>query len=275
MVIALAANNLGGMIRGVVSLALLSALVIPSATAAGDKPSSVQVEVVKTRARISPFGSVEPSHPNRRVIVKLSRFEGDGYVLLDRKVVPLDGRADGDGDGVRESTFTTSFPAPAKGSCRIVTIFRGDTDHARSNDEEVFPCTVPAFGTGTATMTPAGTGSKEIDLLVARSGEAMQYGLMHRKRLSADKGMVFLFEQEAQVTFHMLNTLLPLSIAFFNSTGQIVNIVDMAPCPDHPPDGSCPGYSSEVPVSGALEVNQGSFETWGVEEGDLIDVRED
>lgn len=271
MVTALGANNLGDMMRKFVPLALLAALVIPPATAAGDKPSSVQVEVGKTRARITPFGSVEPNHPNRRVIVKLSRFEGQRYVLLDRKVVPLEGRADGDGDGIRESTFQTSFRAPADGSCRIVTIFRGDTDHARSSDEEIFPCTVPGFGTGSATIYPAGTGLKEIDLLVARTDEEMQYGLMYRKTLSAEKGMVFLFEQEGQVTFHMENTLIPLSIAFFNSANQIVNIVDMDPCPDQP----CPGYSSEFPVKGALEVNQGSFETWGVEVGDTILVEED
>lgn len=259
------------MMRRFVPLALLGTLMIPPATAAGDKPSNAQLEIAKTRARITAFGIVEPSHRNRRVVVKLSRSDGETYQPLDRKVVPLDGRADGDGDGKRESRFTTTFPAPDDGFCRIVTIFRGDRHHARSSDEEIFPCTVPAFGTGAARMTPAGTGTKEIDLLIARSGDEMSYGLMYRKNLPNDKGMAFMFEQEGVVNFHMLNTLIPLSIAFFNSAGQIVNIVDMEPCPDEP----CPGYSSEFPAKGALEVNQGSFEMWGVEVGDTVMVSED
>jgi uncharacterized membrane protein (UPF0127 family) len=66
----------------------------------------------------------------------------------------------------------------------------------------------------------------------------------------------------------MRNTLIPLSIAFFDSTNRIVRILDMEPCDDD--QAECPLYSPETSYRGALEVNQGAFDTWGVAEGDTV-----
>ena len=76
--------------------------------------------------------------------------------------------------------------------------------------------------------------------------------------------------------FWMKNTLIPLSIAFYNATGTIVDILDMEPCPEEQSaQNNCPTYTPDAPYWGALEVNKGSFDRWGFDEGDQIIVAED
>jgi uncharacterized membrane protein (UPF0127 family) len=67
----------------------------------------------------------------------------------------------------------------------------------------------------------------------------------------------------------MKNTLIPLSIAFWDARGRIVRILDMTPCRADP----CRLYDPRVAYAGALEVNRGAFRRWGVERGDRIAVR--
>lgn len=117
-------------------------------------------------------------------------------------------------------------------------------------------------------------GSVIVDAEKAETPEQRQQGLMFRRSLAPDKGMVFLFFEETTGAFWMKNVTIPLSIAFFDAEGIIVAIRDMEPCREEP----CPLYEpvddDERPVSylGALEVNQGKFEEWGVEVGDRITV---
>jgi uncharacterized membrane protein (UPF0127 family) len=68
----------------------------------------------------------------------------------------------------------------------------------------------------------------------------------------------------------MKNTLIPLSIAFYDVDGTILRILDMEPCRSDP----CRVYDPGVRYAGALEVNQGAFERWGVREGDRLELRE-
>ncbi len=103
---------------------------------------------------------------------------------------------------------------------------------------------------------------------VADTPERTQLGLMHRTELADDAGMVFLFFEDTTSGFWMKNTLIPLSIAFFDARGEIVAILDMDPCEADP----CPVYEPGAEYRGALEVNQGAFADWGVEEGDTIRV---
>ena len=108
-----------------------------------------------------------------------------------------------------------------------------------------------------------------IPVEVADSREERRVGLMHRESLPEDEGMVFLFPETTEGGFWMKNTLIPLSIAFFDSRGRIVRILDMEPCRRDP----CPIYDPGVPYAGALEVNRGAFRRWGVSEGDVLEVR--
>lgn len=112
------------------------------------------------------------------------------------------------------------------------------------------------------------SGTVLVNVEVADTPELQQRGLMGREELADDAGMVFLFFEEHGGGFWMKNTLIPLSIAFFDADGEILEILDMEPCEEDP----CPVYDPGVSYRGALEVNQGSFEGWGVEVGDEIHV---
>ena len=100
----------------------------------------------------------------------------------------------------------------------------------------------------------------------AATPPARRQGLMHRDSLRADAGMVFRFPGEHRGGFWMKNTKIPLSIAYFDSDGRIVAIMDMDPCHADP----CPSYDPGVPYRGALEVNQGFFDEHGIDEGDRV-----
>jgi uncharacterized protein len=85
-------------------------------------------------------------------------------------------------------------------------------------------------------------------------------GLRGRKSLPENRGMLFSYAEEDDRSFTMEDTLIPLSIAFMDSGGCIVDIQDMEPQTD--------GYDSAKPAQYALEVNKGFFEEHGVEVGD-------
>ena len=118
---------------------------------------------------------------------------------------------------------------------------------------------------GTAVIATDGADVR-IDVEVAETGTHRQRGLMERVALPRNAGMIFLFEGETEGGFWMKNTLIPLSIAFFDDGGAIVRILDMEPCKADP----CPVYDPGVGYHGALEVNRGMFRTWGVSRGDVI-----
>ena len=91
-------------------------------------------------------------------------------------------------------------------------------------------------------------------------------GLMGRRELPDDAGMVFAFPTDTTSAFWMKDTLIPLSIAFYDERGTIVRILEMEPCTRDP----CVLYDPEASYRGALEVNRGAFERWGVREGDVL-----
>jgi uncharacterized membrane protein (UPF0127 family) len=95
-------------------------------------------------------------------------------------------------------------------------------------------------------------GMYRIDAQVAATPEQRQTGLMFRKEMPAQEGMLFVFEQPSPQCFWMKNTLLPLTAAFVADDGRIVNLADMKP---QTTDSHC----SEEPVRYVLEMNQGWF----------------
>ncbi len=105
---------------------------------------------------------------------------------------------------------------------------------------------------------------------IADTQAEREVGLMHREFLADDAGMIFLFEEEISGGFWMKNTLIPLSIAFADGNGEILRILDMEPCEADP----CEIYDPGVSYESALEVNQGAFASWGVEEGDLLTLEQ-
>ncbi|MFZ2990628.1 MAG: DUF192 domain-containing protein [Ideonella sp.] len=103
-------------------------------------------------------------------------------------------------------------------------------------------------------------GMHNIIAQVAQTPEQRQIGLMFRREMPAHEGMLFIFEQPATQCFWMRNTLLPLSAAFVDEDGTIVNIEDMAPRTDA-------SHCSTRPVRFVLEMNQGWFAKRGLKAG--------
>jgi uncharacterized membrane protein (UPF0127 family) len=106
-------------------------------------------------------------------------------------------------------------------------------------------------------------GMHVIQAEVASTPETRSTGLMHRKTLAPNHGMLFVFDQANVQCFWMRNTFIPLSIAFLLDDGTIVNIADMKPQSD---DSHC----SSKPVRLALEMEQGWFATRAMTPGKKI-----
>ena len=114
------------------------------------------------------------------------------------------------------------------------------------------------------------TGTIHLSVEVADSPEERATGLMGRERLAPYDGMVFSWPEPTSATFWMKNTLIPLSIAFWDERGRIQGILDMEPCPAEP----CPHYSIEEASIGAIEVEQGLFNERGIAVGDRVELAE-
>ena len=126
----------------------------------------------------------------------------------------------------------------------------------------------PTFPTGKV-IIDTGDDSVLVDVEIAQTQEQRGYGLMNRDSLDANSGMIFLYlDGSSSGSFYMKNTRIPLSIAFFDVDGKILEILDMEPCLKDP----CPTYDPRVSYRGALEVNKGAFERWGVDIGDSISL---
>lgn len=101
-------------------------------------------------------------------------------------------------------------------------------------------------------------GNQTLIVEIADTNERTAQGLMYRKELPEGTGMLFIFPDEQIRSFWMKNTFVPLSIGFFNSKKELIDIQDMAPATsemqmDHPT------YASKGPAQYALEVPKGWF----------------
>jgi len=105
-----------------------------------------------------------------------------------------------------------------------------------------------------------GAGIYQIDVQLALTPTEQQTGLMHRKDMAQQEGMLFVFPQPSTQCFWMKNTLLPLTAAFVADDGRIVNLVDMKPL-------SLDSHCSEEPVRFVLEMNQGWFAKKNIKAG--------
>ncbi|BBL79904.1 hypothetical protein RxyAA322_17580 [Rubrobacter xylanophilus] len=126
----------------------------------------------------------------------------------------------------------------------------------------------PGGGVGPRTLTiHADGGDVRIRVEIADEPAEQRRGLMHRTALGENRGMLFVFDREQRLSFWMKDTLIPLSIAYIDSEGRIVDIQNMKPLDDDPPH-----YVSARPARYALEVNRGFFEERGVEVGDTVEL---
>lgn len=122
------------------------------------------------------------------------------------------------------------------------------------------PTTAQARLLPTSTLT-LGTATAYVEL--ANTPASRQQGLMFRQSLPSDHGMLFVFEEETSTCFWMKNTPLPLSIAFIDAQGIIINLRDMQP---HTETNHCP----DRPMRYALEMPQGWFLYYDIAAGQKI-----
>jgi uncharacterized protein len=103
-------------------------------------------------------------------------------------------------------------------------------------------------------------GMHIIDAQVAATNDQRMTGLMYRREMPQQEGMLFVFDYPSEQCFWMKNTLLPLSVAFVAEDGTIVNIDEMKP-------QTLDSHCSAQPVRFVLEMNQGWFAKKGIKAG--------
>ena len=104
----------------------------------------------------------------------------------------------------------------------------------------------------------------QLDIEIADNDYEIQTGLMYRKSMEANRGMLFIFPEDAPRSFYMKNTEIPLDLIFINSKFKVVSIQKNA----QPFNES--SLLSEAPSKYVLEVNAGSSDRWNVQKGDSI-----
>jgi len=118
-----------------------------------------------------------------------------------------------------------------------------------------------------AILAPNGKARAVITVEIADTPATRERGLMNRRELAADAGMLFVFPVAVQASFWMKNTPIPLDMVFADSAGRIIGIVENAePFSQRPREVQ--GLSQYV-----LEVNGGGAARLGIRAGDRLDFR--
>lgn len=134
--------------------------------------------------------------------------------------------------------------------------------------KEIFGLTIFAVGLGLPLLGQAAplpkltlaVGSGTLDVEVAATQSQRGLGLMNRSSMLSSHGMLFVYPAPAYFCMWMKNTLIPLSVAFIDAQGRVINIADMAPQTET-------NHCTQRNAMYALEVNQGWFAKHGVSTG--------
>lgn len=127
------------------------------------------------------------------------------------------------------------------------------------------PETPPKLETGKVIFAEAKAGGEPaVTVEIARKDEHRQRGLMYRKRMPEDRGMIFVFEERADHRFWMHNTCIQLDMLFIDDDGTIVGIEENTPTMN---DGT---FSVGCPSRYVLELNAGWARRHGVKAGQKV-----
>lgn len=113
-------------------------------------------------------------------------------------------------------------------------------------------------------------GSKKIIVEVADTDPKREYGLMFVTTLPKDQGMLFIFDRPTPLSFWMKNTLIPLAIAYFDTSKKLIEVLEMEPA--SLVQRAPPSYPSSRPAQYALEMNKGWFKAHHVPKGALLKI---
>lgn len=104
---------------------------------------------------------------------------------------------------------------------------------------------------------------------IAADDRTRALGLMYRKAMEENHGMLFLFTDQRPRSFWMKNTRIPLDILYFDEQFKLVSMqLDVPPCRQT----RCPSYPSGLPARYVLELNAGTAADLGVERGDVLQI---
>jgi uncharacterized membrane protein (UPF0127 family) len=104
----------------------------------------------------------------------------------------------------------------------------------------------------------------ELRAELAHTEATRRQGLMHRERLAENSGMIFVYPVPEVTAMWMKNTPVPLSVAFIDEKGRILNIEDMQPLTEN-------AHASRGPAAYSLEMNKGWFGKRGIKAGDRVE----
>lgn len=138
--------------------------------------------------------------------------------------------------------------------CVLVACTTSDDDGAPRRTGEQASLPPPPAGGFDPAVTVDIEGVRPLRAEVARRPDQRQRGLMQRRAVPDGTGMLFLFPRRTSGGFHMLGTLVPLSIAFVDA-GRVVGTSEMRPCAGPP----CPVYGAPAPYTAAVEAAAGYF----------------
>ena len=147
----------------------------------------------------------------------------------------------------------------------------GDGGESADESRVREPSRVEGFAETAFRVLPDGTRSEEpptFCALLADSEDRWQQGLTDRNDLAGYEGMVFRFDRDVDTAFHMRDTPLPLSIAWFDSNGVFISSADMEPCLGQE---ECPAYRATRPYRYAIEVPRGTLARLKLGPGAVVD----
>ena len=120
------------------------------------------------------------------------------------------------------------------------------------------------FGKSELTID-TGSGKQHFAIEEAKTGQQMMQGLMYRRSMAADAGMLFEYDHPQPVSFWMKNTLIPLDMLFIGADGTVLDIHERAvPL-------SLDAISTDKPILGVLELNGGTVSRLGIKRGDRVE----
>ena len=122
---------------------------------------------------------------------------------------------------------------------------------------------VPAVAHAQLPQAQLNAGIHVIRAEVANTPESRMKGLMFRKTLGTSDGMLFVFDEPQRQCMWMRNTYVPLSVAFIDASGAILNVEDMEPLTEN-------SHCAAGPAKYALEMNKGWFASRGLKAGTRI-----
>ena len=139
----------------------------------------------------------------------------------------------------------------------------GSLSHIASTLFALFLMSVSVTARAEMPRMELSAGFHRIEAEVAANDANRMQGLMFRKSLAANQGMLFVFSQQDRHCMWMRNTLLPLSVAFLDEQGRVLNIEDMKPQTDN-------SHCAAAPARFALEMNVGWFSSKRLKAGQQV-----